>query len=128
MKKALVLLVVAVLTLGLVGGCMEVKTYGNEGRTIDIGVGHEFIIELDSNPSTGFSWQASYDTTRLELVGGEPTYEADETGEGIVGAGGTEFFRFKALKAGEAQITLTYARPWEGGGVGETQVFIVNID
>jgi inhibitor of cysteine peptidase len=128
MKKALLLLVVAVLTLGLVGGCLELKTYGNEGRTVDIGVGQEFIIELDSNPSTGYGWQASYDATMLELVGGEPTYEADEAEGAVVGGGGTELFRFKALESGVAQITLTYAQPWEGGDVAEPQLFTVNID
>jgi predicted secreted protein len=61
----------------------------------------------------------------LELV--EKTYE-EEAEEGLVGAGGIEYFRFKALKKGEATITLVYEQPWEGGGVGETKVFTVNID
>jgi inhibitor of cysteine peptidase len=128
MKRVLVLVVVAVLTLGLVAGCGGIKTYNDEGQTIDIGVGKEFIIALGSNPSTGYSWQASYDETMLELVGGEPSYQAEETDEPVVGAGGIESFQFRALKAGETQITLTYARPWEGGEVGETKVFTVNID
>jgi inhibitor of cysteine peptidase len=128
MKRVLFLLVVAVLTLGLVAGCGGIKTYNDEGQTIDISVGKEFIIALGSNPSTGYSWQASYDETMLELVGGEPSYQAEETDEPVVGAGGIESFQFRALKAGETQITLTYARPWEGGEVGETKVFTVNID
>ena len=32
---------------------------------------------------------------------------------GLVGAGGTELFRFKALKKGEAEITMSYKRSWE---------------
>ncbi len=128
MKRALLLVAAIVLTLGLVAGCTTVPTYDDEGHVIDIGVGGEFIIALGSNPSTGYSWQASYDETMLELVGGEPTYEAEETDEPAMGAGGIEYFRFKTLKAGEAEITLTYAQPWEGGGVGETKVFTVNIE
>jgi inhibitor of cysteine peptidase len=128
MKKVLVLVAVVVLTLGLVAGCAGTKTYKDVGDSIDVSVGQEFIIALASNPTTGYSWQASYDETMLELVGGESTYEADETGEEVVGGGGTEFFRFKALKAGAVEITMTYAQHWEGGEVGDTKVFSGTIE
>lgn len=128
MKRVWLLVAVVVLTLGLVAGCTVVKTYDDAGQEIDIGVGQEFIIALGSNPTTGFSWQASYDDTKLELVGGESTYKADDEGEGVVGGGGVEYFRFKTLAAGETEVTLTYAQPWEGGDVGETKVFTVNIE
>jgi predicted secreted protein len=61
----------------------------------------------------------------LELV--EKTYEG-ETGEDVVGAGGIEYFRFRTLEAGETEITLVYKQPWEGGGIGETKVFTINIE
>lgn len=128
MKRVLILVAVVVLTLGLVAGCVGVKTYKDVGENIDISVGQEFIIALGSNPTTGYSWQASYDETMLELVGGESTYEPEETDEKVVGAGGTEFFRFKALAAGEIEITMTYAQHWEGGNVGETKVFTGTIE
>ena len=128
MKRVWLLVAVAVLTLGLMAGCVGVKTYKDVGEDINVEVGQEFIIALGSNPSTGYSWQASYDETMLELVGGESTYEADETDEEVVGGGGTEFFRFKALKAGAVEITMTYAQPWEGGEVGDTKVFSGTIE
>jgi len=128
MKRVLLLVTLVVLTLGLVAGCVGVKTYKNVGEDINIGVGQEFIIALGSNPTTGYSWQASYDESMLELVGGEPTYEAEETGDDVVGAGGVELFRFLTLEAGETEITLVYAQHWEGGGVGETKVFTVVIE
>jgi inhibitor of cysteine peptidase len=132
MKRVLLLVVAVVLTLGLVAGCVEIKTYDDEGQTIEIGLDQEFIIALGSNPSTGYSWQASYDETMLELIpgedGGQSTYKADETEEGVVGAGGVECFQFKTLKAGETEITLTYRQPWEGGGIGDTKVFTVEIE
>lgn len=126
MKRVWLLVAAVVLTLGLVAGCTVVKTYDDAGQDIDIGVGQEFIIALGSNPTTGYSWQASCDETMLELV--ESTYEADETDEDVVGSGGVEYFRFLTLQAGETEITLTYARPGEGGDVVETKVFTVNIE
>jgi len=127
MKRVLILLLVVVLTLGLAAGCTTVPTYDDAGQPIDTGVGQEFIIAIGSNPTTGYSWQASYDETMLELV--ESTYEADETDEDVVGSGGVEYFRFLALEAGETEITLVYTRPWEDPTPqDETKAFTVNIE
>ncbi len=134
MKRLLILdtaaLLGAVLIICLVVGCVgEVETYQDVGQTINIDVDQEFVIALGSNITTGYSWQASYDETMLELVGGQSEYEpSEEAEEGLVGAGGIEYFRFKALKAGETEITLVYKQPWAGGGISETKVFTVNID
>lgn len=130
MKKLLILataaLLVAVFIISfVVVGCVGVKTYDDSGQTIDINVGQEFVIALGSNATTGYSWQESYDATMLELV--KWNYD-EEAQEGLVGVGGIEYFRFKALKVGTTQISLTYKQPWEGGGEGETKVFTVNIN
>ena len=124
MKRSLLL--IPVLVACLLAGCVAVETYEDEGQAIDTKVNQEFVIALGSNPTTGYSWQASYDETRLELVGGESTY--DEAGEGLIGVGGVEFFRFKALKTGRAGITLVYKRPWaEPTPEDLTKVFVVHI-
>ena len=98
MKKLLVLAAVVVICLvtGCVGG---VKTYTDSGQTIDVGVNQEFVIALGSNPTTGYSWQASYDETMLELVGGESTYKlGKEAEQGLVGAGGVEYLVTSAME------------------------------
>ena len=119
-------LLAAVVAISLAAGCVgEVKTYTDSGRAISIGVNQEFIIALGSNPTTGYGWQESYDEAVLELV--EKTYKAGEQAEqGVVGAGGVEFFRFKALMAGKTEITLVYKRPWEEKTVDQ-KVFTVTI-
>ena len=125
MKRLLILVTVSVLTVCSVTGCVgEVETYTDSGQAIDIGAGQQFVIALGSNPTTGYSWQESHDQTMLELL--EKSYK-EEAKEGVVGAGGIEYFRFKALKAGQTEITLTYEQPWEGGETGETKVFTVYV-
>ncbi len=58
----------------------------------------------------------------------EKTYKpAGEAEHEIVGAGGVDYFRFKALKAGETEIYMVYKRSWEEEGI-EQKVFTVNID
>jgi len=126
MKKFLILVAVAVVATALVAGCGGVKTYTDSGRTISIGVNQEFIIGLGSNPTTGYGWWESYDETMLEMVG-DKTYEMGaEAEEEVVGAGGVEFFTFRALKKGETEITLSYKRHWEEEGIDQ-KVFAVDI-
>ena len=126
MKKLLIL--VAVVAICLSAGCVgEVKTFTDAGQMINIGVNQEFVIALGSNPTTGYSWQESYDETILELV--EKTYKpGKEAKQGLVGAGGIEYFRFKTLKTGETEINLVYKRPWEEPTPQDvTKVFPVSI-
>ncbi len=127
MKKFLILVILAVIALGLVAGCVrEVETYTDSGQTINIGINQEFVIALGSNPTTGYGWQEGYDEAMLRLE--EKTYELGETAEqGAVGAGGIEYFRFKALETGQTEITLVYKRPWEEGVIDQ-KLFTVNIE
>jgi inhibitor of cysteine peptidase len=110
----------------LIGGCAcGVKTYTDPGQAISVGVNKEFVIALGSNPTTGYSWQESYDETMLKLV--EKTYKPGKAAKlGLIGAGGVEYFRFKALKAGTTEITMDYKRPWEEKAIDQ-KVFAVNI-
>jgi inhibitor of cysteine peptidase len=123
-KRFLILLVVVATCL--VAGCVgEVETYTDPGQTIDIGVNQQFVIALGSNPTTGYGWQESYDQTMLELV--EKTYRpGEEAKQGVVGAGGVEYFRFKAVKTGETEITLVYKRQWEEEFL-EQKIFTIDI-
>jgi len=120
------LVTIAVVASSLVAGCVgEIKTYSDSGQTINIGVNQEFVIALGSNPTTGYSWQASHDENMLRLV--ESKYElGKEAKQGAVGAGGVEYFRFQALKKGKTEITLVYKRPWQEESLDQ-KVFIVNV-
>ena len=122
MKRFLILLVVVATCL--VAGCVgEVETYTDPGQAIEIGTNQEFVIALGSNPTTGYGWQESHDATMIELV--EKIYK-EEAKEGVVGAGGVEYFRFKTLNKGETEITLVYKRLWEEEFL-EQKVFTIDI-
>ncbi len=126
MKRLLVLVILAVVVTPLMAGCIgEVKTHTDSGQAISIGVNQEFVIALGSNPTTGYRWQESHDENMLKLM--ESKYElGKEAKPGVVGAGGVEYFRFKALLVGKTEITLVYKRPWEAESLDQ-KVFIVNI-
>ncbi len=125
MKRLFTLVLLVLMLAILVPGCGGgVETYTDSGQAITVKVGQEFIIALGSNLTTGYGWQESYDPVMLKLV--EKKYVPDETEEELVGAGGVEYFRFRALKPGSTRITLDYQRPWEGVSA-EQKVFAVNI-
>ena len=98
MKKIFLLVTTLMLSVSLIAGCggSAVKAYSDPEETIDSGMDKEFVIliALESNPTTGYSWEAEYDDAMLELV--EETFEPGEYAkENIVGAGGTELFLSK---------------------------------
>ena len=127
MNKLLPLMGLA-LSICLVAGCSSIaQAYTDPEVTIDTSADGEFaiLIASDSNPTTGYSWVASYNETRLELV--DESFDSGEyADQGLVGAGGTQLFRFKAITRGEATITMDYKRPWEDE-VLEQKVFTVDV-
>ena len=127
MKRLLALVMASILAVSLIAGCGGgVKTYIDPEKTISVSVDQEFVIALDSNPTTGYDWEESYDESMLRLDETESKYVVDEKAEGLVGAGGTQYFRFKALKTGKTEITLVYKRHWETE-ILEQKVFSVDI-
>jgi len=75
--------------------------------------GMEFTIRLTSNPTTGYRWEFSAPPEEAVVKFVSRYYEP--AGTGLVGAGGTETWTFKAVARGKAVIFLHYARPWEKG-------------
>jgi len=125
MKKLLVLVMTSMLALCLIAGCSssEVKANIDPGKMISTSVDQEFVIAVDSNPTTGYDWEVSYDDNMLSLA--EEEYSPDKE-PGLVGTGGTQYFTLKALEEGNTEITLTYKRSWETD-YAEQKVFNVDI-
>ena len=81
------------------------------GSQVEIEEGQILVVTLESNPTTGYSWElAENQETILEQMG-EAEFEPSETGEPpLVGVGGWEIFRFKAISAGHMTLQLIYHR------------------
>jgi inhibitor of cysteine peptidase len=71
-------------------------------------VGEEFVITLQSNPSTGYRWMLadSLDAGLLRLAG--RTYVPDQPV--MPGSGGHEQFTFVGVAPGETTLRLRYSR------------------
>ncbi|MFZ4703344.1 MAG: protease inhibitor I42 family protein [Candidatus Methylumidiphilus sp.] len=83
------------------------------GRMIELRVGQRLLLNLGSNPTTGFSWVFDGKSNRILAQEDKPIYQADDKGKGLVGSGGIEHWTFRAIKKGTQTLRLDYRRPWE---------------
>ena len=135
---------VAVMLIGLVlmAGCGSVAGAGrpeatpvgeavlgaeDNGRQVALVPGQMLVIALESNPTTGYSWELIEGDSAVVQQVGEVEFSASaQEGEQLVGAGGTETFRFGAVDQGQTTLTLVYHRPWEKG-VAPLETFSVEV-
>lgn len=114
----------ALLLAALVAGCMsqQPREYTDPSQRIEIGVGEQFVIALESNPTTGYEWKVDFDETLLKLA--QSDFTAPRTS--LIGAGGEQRFTFKGVKTGKTEVTLTYKRQWEQD-FADQKVFAISI-
>ena len=98
-------------------------TDADGGSTIEVAVGDHLQVELEGNPSTGFSWVDETEETAVIVAVGEPQFIEQS---GLVGASGVMRCMFEARASGEATIVLAYRRPWEDDAEPE-RVFRVTV-
>ena len=91
-------------------------------ETINVRSNEEFTIVLDSNPTTGYRWEARFESPAISLVrrGFEPEKK-------WIGGGGREKFVFAVHGSGEVKLKMIYKRPWEKRPV-KTKSFTVKIN
>jgi predicted secreted protein len=80
-------------------------------ETFDVETGQHFDLSLESNPTTGFAWQAtqSPDEKIVQLVNNQFVAPSGD----LMGAPGEEVWQFRATGAGTTTMVLEYARSWE---------------
>ena len=127
--------VLVVLVAAVVGGCGSSGDGGSgtEGggkvftsSPIDVSVGDTFTISLESNPSTGYTWELSGPLDDAVVVSLGSDHQAGEST--AVGAAGHQLFTFKPVGKGSTTIGLQYVRPWETGvAPAQTSDFDVNV-
>jgi inhibitor of cysteine peptidase len=109
-------LMALILALALFSGCGSrehlVTASDNEGE-VRLQNGEALVIRLESNPTTGYSWQVTEIDNAMLVQDGDPAYKQSPGNDGLAGAGGEETIRFKALGSGRTTLMLGYMRPWE---------------
>ncbi len=88
----------------------QVNTTQSDTNKVIVVLDKPFYIDLTANPSTGYQWQADFDTKILKLNKTDYTQPKDNS---IVGSEVTQTFEFQPLEKTNTTITFRYVRPWE---------------
>ena len=111
-SAAIVLLTLVALTVACAPS-IEIKLDASDnGSKVEMKAGQVLVISLESNPTTGYAWEAVGFEEGVLTQAGDPEFKSDSD---ALGSGGVQTFRFNATKAGEMEIKLLHHRSWEEG-------------
>ena len=96
--------------------------YTEDNTTIDVAAGDSVTIQLPINPSTGYTWVASYPMGYVQISDDILETESD----GAVGVGTHEQWVFSADTAGTATVTFDLVPPGSNAKAEQTVTFTVN--
>jgi inhibitor of cysteine peptidase len=99
-------------------------TYQDTGKTVELAQGGTLVVELPSNPSTGYSWAVKGDPAPLKLASSDYK-QPDQPGK--AGVPGVQRFQLQAAITGTSTLKLVYRRPWEKN-VAPAKTFILTVN
>ncbi len=106
--------------------CAAFEAQPSQTAQISAPAGGRYIVELCSNPSTGFSWaEPSVADLTITALSGTSDIPAASP---MPGAPGAQAFAFDALAAGETTVTFQYARPFESAAPTWTLLLTVTVE
>lgn len=105
------------------GKKMVTFTEKDNGTTGEIAANTRFAVQLEENPTTGYSWNAST-SAGLTVLSSE--YTVNQHAEGMTGVGGIHTWILEASGTGTQTFTAVYQRPWESITGNETG-YLLNI-
>lgn len=114
MFKRLLIIALAAVMLSALYGCgkgNEVVLHLEGNKTAGLWVGQVLRIELEANATTGYTWVLSGDLDK-GVIKQSGKYKYVRKSDAI-GAGGTQVYRFRAIKQGKASLVFEYKRAWE---------------
>lgn len=79
---------------------------------MELTVGQKVEIVLPGNPTTGYVWSVAETTDAVKV---EVNLVANTAPRGMVGTPRETVVTVTAVQAGQGEVKLVYARPWEKG-------------
>ncbi len=85
-------------------------TQKDAGTTVHVKQGSVVNIQLEGNPTTGYTWEVAPGGSGVLEQQGEPAFKADSN---ALGSGGMMTLQFKAAQTGTTALKLIYHRTFE---------------
>lgn len=82
-------------------------------------------VTIESNPTTGYSWEAAQDEALFDI---RDEYIAEAQDEPVTGSGGVQKFTLVPVKPGTVKVTFTYLRAWEPSDIDPQFTSVFEID
>jgi predicted secreted protein/putative hemolysin len=103
---------------------MVTFTQADNNTTKQVATGSQFAVQLASNPTTGYDWNAT--VSQGLLVTGS-SYQQNANPGNMVGVGGNQMWIVKADAAGKQTFSAIYKQPWMPTTGTETS-FVLYLD
>ena len=106
-------------------GCERQGNTENIKTDYEIMINDSFQIDLESNPTTGYSWKWK-NKSAVSIVDSF-TYQYIPSKPALMGSGGVERWSFKGIKPGVDSIQLVYCRSWDSTSTVRTKTIVVRV-
>ena len=114
MNRFTILAIAVVLLSVLVVSGTEICDNAPCESQINVSLGMDFTIAVESDPSTGFEWWTNFDPNHQCLL--NSTF-----------IGGKEVFTFNAKSEGNTVVIMLLLQPWENGTIIQRKIFPINV-
>ena len=103
---------------------MVTFTQADNNKTAQVAAGTQFAVKLESNPTTGYQWNA---TVSQGLTITNESYQQNANPGNMVGVGGNQMWIVKANTAGKQTFSAIYKQSWMPTTGSET-TFVLNVN
>ena len=79
-------------------------------KRIECEIGDAIMLEVDTNPSTGYNWLVKNPETYQVIL---ESRQIEKTNSTLIGRKTKETFIFRCVNKGKVDIELLYKRAWE---------------
>jgi inhibitor of cysteine peptidase len=120
--RSLALVALVALSLGA-EGCARKKIYGESSPAVTAAVGEQLVIQLASNPASGYTWMPAGHPDPLVITLMASDFEPDSAV--AAGTGGYHRWTFRAVGRGSTTVRFHYGRTWEQAPPERTATFTI---
>ncbi|MCP1102046.1 putative secreted protein [Aequitasia blattaphilus] len=123
-KKVIVKVLLGICSVLLLTGCGK-ASQGDAGKEE---IKKKAVIELESNPTTGYTWSYQMTGDGKMVFKSEDFIEGRQGEDQIAGAPGRSRYVFEAEKAGQVSVVFEYKQDWEGGEKAYTVTYNFEVE
>lgn len=107
------------------GGDQSVRP--DPAEPLELGVGDKVSLVLESNPTTGYSWQITVADESVARVASD-NYLPPAGDTTRMGASGKQAVEIEGVGPGETTVEAVYLRPFEPDSPAQTETWTVEVD